>query len=128
MKNNTAMQSLTKTETLIEWTLPEKVLFRFFFLFFGITIFPFPLYSIPFVSDALSFIDDVMNWLVVFTGKHILHLSYDITVQPNGSGDTTWNYVQLFLITVLALIGCIVWSIADRKKKNYNRWLYWQAI
>jgi len=128
VKNNAAMQSLTKTERLNEWTFSEKVLFRFFSLFFGITIFPFPLYIIPFVGHALSFIDDAMNWLVVFTGKHILHLSYDITVQPNGSGDTTWNYVQLFIITVLALIGCIIWSIADRKKKNYNRWLYWLLV
>jgi uncharacterized membrane protein YphA (DoxX/SURF4 family) len=122
------MQSLTKTEILKAWTLPEKVLFRFFALFFGITIFPFPLYVIPVLGDVLSFIDKAMNWLVVFTGKHILHLSYDITVQPNGSGDTTWNYVQLFIITVLALIGCIIWSIADRRKKNYNRWLYWLLV
>ncbi len=122
------MQPLTKTEALNEWTLPEKLSFRFFCLFFGITIFPFPLYVIPFLGNALSFIDKAMNWLVVFTGKHILHLSYGITVQPNGSGDTTWNYVQLFIITVLAFMGCIIWSIADWRKKNYNRWLYWLLV
>ena len=122
------MQSLTKTDALNEWTLPEKALFRFFALFFGITIFPFPLYFIPFAGKGLSFIDDAMNRMVVFAGKHILHLSYDITVQPNGSGDTTWNYVQLFIVTVLAVIGCVIWSIADRKKKNYNRWLYWLLV
>lgn len=117
-----------RTDTLNEWSFFEKILFRFSFLFFSIYIFPFPLNFLSFLGDALSFIDDAMNWLVVFTGKHILHLPFDITVQPNGSGDTTWNYVQLFIMVVFALIGCIIWSIADARKKNYNRWLYWLTV
>ena len=32
-----------------------------------------------------------MPWV----GRHILHLSYAITVFPNGSGDTTYNYVEV---------------------------------
>lgn len=117
-----------RTDTLNEWSFFEKILFRFSFLFFSIYIFPFPLTFLSFLGDALSFIDDAMNWLVVFTGKHILHLPFDITVQPNGSGDTTWNYVQLFIMVVFAVIGCIIWSIADARKKNYNRWLYWLTV
>jgi hypothetical protein len=36
--------------------------------------------------------------------------------------------VQLFLIVVFALAGCIIWSIADARKKNYNRCLYWLTV
>ncbi len=122
------MISATKTETLNHWTGAEKILFRFFFIFFGINIFPFPLNIIPWVGEALSFIDTATDKMVVFTGKHILHLPYDVTLQSNGSGDSTWSYVLLFLFFVLAVAGCIAWSIADRRKENYNRWLYWLLV
>jgi uncharacterized membrane protein YphA (DoxX/SURF4 family) len=122
------MQQLPRTDTINEWSFIEKILFRFSFLFFGIYIFPFPLNFLSFLGKTFSFIDATMNWLVVFTGKYILHLPYDITVQPNGSGDTTWNYVQLFIMVMFALIGCIIWSIADTHKKNYNMWLYWLTV
>ena len=117
-----------KTGSLNEWSFIEKILFRFSFLFFGIYIFPFPFNFFSFLGGSLSFIDNAWNWLVVFTGKHILHLPYNITVQPNGSGDTTWNYVQLFIMVMFALTGCIIWSVADARKKNYNRWLYWLTV
>ena len=121
------LQSL-KTDSLNEWSFIEKILFRFSALFFGIYIFPFPLDYFPFLIGLLIFIRNAWNGLVVFTGRHILHLPYDIIVQPNGSGDTTWNYVQLFIMVVFAVAGCIIWSIADVRKKNYNRWLYWLTV
>jgi hypothetical protein len=33
--------------------------------------------------------------------------------------------VQLFLFAVLAIIAVVVWSVADRRKNNYNLLLYW---
>lgn len=60
--------------------------------------------------------------------KYILHISYPVTVQPNGSGDTTYNYVQIFLIAVFAIIAAVIWSLLDHKRKSYDRLLYWVMV
>jgi hypothetical protein len=49
-------------------------------------------------------------------------------VQPNGSGDTTWNYVQMFVMVALSLAGCLAWTFADKKKISYNRLYYWFTV
>ena len=38
-----------------------------------------------------------------------------------GSGDTTWDYVQLFCLLVLSVAATGVWSLLDRKRLNYDR-------
>ena len=110
------------------WTSWEKILFRFFVLFFGLYIFPSPLDFLPFVENLFKWVFKLWDWLVIHTGKSILHLSYPITVRPNGSGDTTWNYVQMFSIFSLSILGCLTWSIVDRKRANYNRLHYWFTV
>ncbi|MEO6135804.1 MAG: hypothetical protein ABIP35_11670 [Ginsengibacter sp.] len=72
--------------------------------------------------------NSIWDALVPWAGKNILHVGYPITVKPNGSGDTTYNYVQLFLYAVVAVIASIVWSVADRKRKNYDLLLYWLMV
>lgn len=61
----------------------------------------------------------------VWVAKHILHLSYPITVFENGSGDTTANWVQLLCYVVLAAFGTIIWSIFDRKRRDYRKLNQW---
>jgi hypothetical protein len=101
----------------------KRVLFRFLCLYVVLYTFPFPLddtigISIP-VSEAW---DRVVPWV----GQHVLHLPNEITIRPNGSGDTTYSYVQVFIILVLSLAGSLLWSLADRKRVHYRglaRWL-----
>ena len=107
------------------WTPVQKIVFRFIVLFFGLFMFPAPLNFLPFVDSLFSWVTNAWNALIVFTGKHILHLPKEITVLPNGSGDTTWNYVQIFLIFWIAVLGSIAWSLLDRKRTNYRKLLYW---
>ena len=66
--------------------------------------------------------------LIPWIGKHILHLSYDITVFTNGSGDTTYDYITILFILVVAAVGCIVWTILDRKRASYNQLYYWLTV
>ena len=68
------------------------------------------------------------NWIVPWAGQHIFHLSYPITVTPNGSGDTTYNYVLQFLWIVIAMIIALVWAAADRKRPSYQQLKYWARI
>ncbi len=68
------------------------------------------------------------DWLVPWTGQHILHLSYPITIKPNGSGDTTYNYVMQLLWVVFALLVALIWTVLDRKRQRYPQLAYWLRI
>lgn len=96
-----------------KWALTEKISFRFFFCYFIIYFF---------IQD--SFYDNLIPWV----GKTILLIPYDITEKPNGSGDTTYNYVQIFIILSISLLSSFIWSIIDSKRDNYERLNYFFKI
>ena len=96
----------------LRWNLAQKPAFRFFFVYFLLYVFP------------VSTWNDVVPWV----GRTILKLPYEITVFPNGSGDTTFNYVQVFCFVLLAALIAIVWSVMDRLRPNYNTLLYWLVV
>jgi hypothetical protein len=52
-------------------------------------------------------------------------LGIELSHWPNGSGDTTFNYVQLGASVALAVVAALVWSIADRKREAYDELLVW---
>ncbi|HKV09340.1 MAG TPA: hypothetical protein VJ725_14450 [Thermoanaerobaculia bacterium] len=104
--------------TAPSWGPAKRLFFRFAFCYLILYIFPFPLDFIPgpFFEDL-----PVKIWdpLVVQAGRHLF--GTEITVRPNGSGDTTWNYVQVFCIFALALVSAAVWTLLDRKRRDYTR-------
>jgi hypothetical protein len=59
------------------------------------------------------------NVAVQWTATHVFHVS--ATTLPNGSGDTTWNYVQVFCVAVLASAGAGFWSFLDRLESDTPR-------
>src|SRR3569833_367619 len=107
------------------WSFMKKLLFRFSFLFFVLYIFLNPNGFFPYVDYAYNLYISPFQKLIPWIGKHILHLSYDITTFTNGSGDTTYDYVILLFLTVMAFIGCIIWTLIDRKRNSYNALYYW---
>ncbi len=110
------------------WSGVNKFFFRFFAAYFFIYIFPFPVGYVPLTDTINTWYNSIWDAAVPWAGAHILHIDYPVTVKPNGSGDTTYNYVQLFLFTVLAIVAAISWSVADRKRKNYDLLLYWVMV
>src|SRR6516225_4397470 len=108
-----------------KWSFMQKIFFRFFASYFFIYIFPFPVGYIPFTHTVRGWYDSFINFLISLIGKHLFHINFPLAPTSNGSGDTTYNYVQLFLFVVLTIIGTIIWSVADRNRKNYNLLLYW---
>ncbi len=49
----------------------------------------------------------------------------EISIMPNGSGDTTFNYLQIPLLLFTALIITSIVISVDRKNTAYNQILYW---
>ena len=44
------------------------------------------------------------------SGDHVLQLADPITALPNGSGDTTFNYVELLVFATFAAAIAAVWA------------------
>jgi hypothetical protein len=106
------------------WPLVKRILFRFAVAFFVLINFPFPFDFIP--SETLTPIFQKISDAPVHLAARMMHVSVDI--RPNGSGDTTYNWVNLLCIFVIAIVTTIVWSIADRRPRNYDKgWIILRA-
>ncbi len=109
-----------KNEDRPRWSLANRILFRFAFVYFVLYIFPFPVTSI--LSDEQvwtpwqNFEDKVVLWV----GSHVLGVDVKI-YRPTGSGDTTYDYVHAFTYLSLAAAVTAVWSLLDRKRLSYPR-------
>lgn len=110
------------------WSPARRILFRFFFCYFFLYILPWPAGWLPLTESWGDGYAALWLPLVQWTGDHVLHVGYTIEVLPNGSGDTTFNYVQVFLIAVISAIVALVWSLADRRRPHYATLLGWLFI
>ncbi len=110
------------------WTAAGKIAFRFFAVYFVLYALPFPFGAYTGISDLWKVYDNLWHQIIPWVGKNILLLSYDITVFPNGSGDTTYNYVFLLTMVAVSLAACIVWTIADTGRTNYSGLAGWLLV
>ena len=109
-----------------EWGAAKRILFRFACSYFLLYLFPFPLDYIPFGVMGIQKYYELMRALVTWVAKHLFRV--DVTLLANGSGDSTYGYVQVFCYLVLAVVAALVWSLLDRKRRNYARLHEWLRI
>jgi len=113
-----------------EWSVSRKIGFRFIFILFLLFILPFP-FNIPLNVFNESWLDtqfnDFWTWMTNLVGTKLLGLS-ELSSRPTGSGDMSFNWVQYGLFASLALIGTIIWSLADKGRKNYYRPWRWFVL
>ena len=106
------------------WNPGVKVLFRFFFVYVVLYTIPPPMGFLFQWSNHISVL--LWNPIVTWVGHHIF--DKEITVLPNGSTDTTWNYVQVLVIASVAALAAIAWTVVDRKRAHYDTLLLWFMI
>lgn len=107
------------------WGLAKRILFRFTFAYLVLYCLPFPL-VFPATQKINEAYDGLWKAFVPWVGMQLFGL--DITVFPRGSGDTTFNYVQIFCFLVLAALVTLVWSILDRRRPGYERLHEWLRV
>lgn len=105
------------------WGLAKRLLFRFAFAYFILYNLPFPLTYVPFV---VPYYQKLWQVIVPWVGQAVFGIK--ITILPNGSGDTTWNYVQVFCFLVIAVAVVLVWTLLDRKRPHYDRLHVWLRV
>jgi len=116
-------------QTTTTWTLLKKIGFRFFFVYCLLFLLPFPLDIFDFLSDVVTFYDDV-TWktIIPIVSENVFNIPFESLAMPLGSGDTTYNYIQLFCYVSIALFATVIWSILDRKRKNYEQLLKFLVV
>jgi hypothetical protein len=111
------------------WAGWEKVLFRFFFIYFLLWVLNLDEWSLAFPGWQWlqKEYDAVIYWAADVADKHLFHIHPAGAPIPvnNGSGDTSHFWAGLWLFVLLAAIGSVVWSILDRRRNNYDRLGYW---
>jgi hypothetical protein len=104
------------------WSTPKRIGFRFAFAYFLLSISsPYGLLGLM-LNAVLPFHDSVgAAWkgVVQWVGQTVFGVT--ITALPAGSGDTTFNYVEVFCWVVIAATVALVWSVADRGRPSYPR-------
>ena len=113
-----------------KWNLGHRLTFRFIFAYFVLYLFPSPLSEISLFDPIVEKYESIWHKIVPWVAKHILHLSYDITVfsTGSGSGDTTYDYVKVVCFILLATAGTVIWSAIDRNRTSYPRLHQWLRV
>jgi hypothetical protein len=118
----------TASPAINDFSFTKKFIYRFCASYFFIYIFPFPLAYIQLTKTLNNWYNRFWSYLISFFGKHIFHIPFSLVATNNGSGDTTYNYMWLFLVVVLAIIAAILWSVIKRKQKRFDVILYWIMV
>jgi hypothetical protein len=98
--------------------MEKDIVFRFFFIFFLLYMAPWTwLDSIPKVDKLTSWYYDVEDWAVRLANEKILHIKkcWYLSVVAEY---TSWGWAQYIHFYCLALIGCLIWSVIDWKRKS----------
>lgn len=102
------MNTVVNTE-IASWHLARKIAFRFLFVYLV-------LYCL-FPAGFLPFWVTLVNW-VAHTFLGVTDVLYAV---PTGSGDTTIDFVTVFIYLIFSMVVTVLWSVADRRRKHYAR-------
>ncbi len=102
----------------------QRVGFRFFFIYLLLQAAPWMwLARIPVAGELLSPIGQAVDWLVRASNTSLFRVRPEL-VAPNGSGDTSWAWTQLWLYLSIAAAGTVVWTLLDRRRLACPKLLY----
>lgn len=95
------------------WSPMKRLLFRFGCAYWSLYLGPFaPLW------DAL----------VPWVARNVFRVTATLPAPGNGSGDTTYHYVQAFCVLTLAVLAAAVWTLCDRRRSDYRRLDDWLRV
>lgn len=109
------------------WNLLQKILFRFFFIYFILYTSPWEsLAIIPGIGYLVGLYNQGLEWLVIKTNEHLFQVFGVKHVRQvfNGSGDTSYAWAANCFMLLVAVIGAGIWSLADRKRPGYRQLNY----
>jgi len=100
------------------WSAGLRVAFRFFFSYFLLYGFPFPIDRIPIISEVVDRIY-YQPWMAIAASLGERLLGHPLLTMENGESDRRIDFVQVFLILIVAVLISAIWSLADRRRTAY---------
>jgi hypothetical protein len=141
---NTEVNPITNTQR--SWTLLEKYVFRTFFIFFFVLIVPLntKFYTQWFTTDWANLHIRDMGKLsgssfspikvssdrpgANDTGGIPVSKQYLLTIYPESGEFGLASYINWGVAFVIGLVGAVIWTAIDRKRKSYNTLYYFLAV
>jgi uncharacterized membrane protein YphA (DoxX/SURF4 family) len=114
-----------------EWSLAARIAFRFCSMYLGLYCLATQIVTSLFSSTQGADIPDAATlWplrpVVFWTAAHILHVRAPLSLGGNsGSGDCMFGWVLACCLLVIAVLATGIWSVLDRRRKNYVRLRNW---
>lgn len=100
-----------------EWSLLKRILFRFSFVYLVLYCFPFPLTVLPYAEALAKPWQSFVSVFVSTVGWMAFRI--DAENHPSGSGDTMFDWMQVFTWLVVAVLATAVWSWLGRKRVEH---------
>lgn len=100
------------------WSFPRKFAFRWIVLYFVLFALDGIAQLVPVFGGGLGYlVEQTLRPIVAWFGQTAFGVT--ITVYPNGSGDTTYNWIEIAFFASLATVGAMLWSLVDRRRTSY---------
>jgi hypothetical protein len=119
----------TRQAAAPDWRPVKRVLFRFAFSYLFLYLlgaFLGLLAFIPYAGIVVGWYYQLWSALVPWVGEHILQVA--ALPHPTGSGDSMFNWVEIFCYLALSGLAALVWTVVDRKRKSYPRLYRWLRV
>ena len=111
----------TSRESTRDWTFAERFGFRFLLAYVLLYTFPGPISGLPGADYISKPLDAIWRVVVPWFGAHVLRLASPISLQPSGSGDKLFDWVQVAASLAVAVIAAITWTAIDRRRRSHPR-------
>ncbi len=121
-----AVERRAEPAALPVWSPAKRIGFRWVFAYLGLYLLPTYLSLLTYIpggGTVNSAYTNLLQAIVSWVGK--VAFGVKITVFPNGSGDTTYNYVEVFFFALVAALAALVWTLLDRRRLEYSKLHDW---
>jgi hypothetical protein len=110
------------------WNIAQLIAFRFFTLLFVLFILLNPNVVAPLVYPFSLLIKIPVDWLTNLVAEAIFHIQAPLSDKMTGSGDRQIDFIHLFVALIVSVVGTVIWSVADYRRRSYNQALYWVTV
>ena len=117
-----------------DWIPAKRIAFRFCVVYFGLYIVLTQMLTsllLATTNDSGAFELDMTRpakAAIVWVAARVFRVSGPLVTFETGSGDRLYDWVELFCILALAILGTALWSVLDRKRRNYGKLHAWFRV
>ncbi|MQY18612.1 DoxX family protein [Nocardia macrotermitis] len=117
------------------WNPFTRIAFRFFFVYLGLFCLSVSQLTLVFTGwFMISVPRGVQGWLerllepvLSWVGRTVFGV-HDVRLSLSGSGDQRIDWVLACCVLVVALVATLVWSLLDRRRRDYRRLAGWSLV